>query len=686
MRNRTYNIQIFNETTFTLYRSSQRLKHGKWLTWLPEKISPETNVTISFCSSHSIHSYALSLNYGIIFGKIKYLLQIKSSRTSNGCKITSEFNPYEQLEHNKNENPLRDFDYSDSSTSLCKVYNEVVESSKSSSDQAPVCKYVVRIQETREGARFISELRGRLKDKILRKEDLYGENGVIPKYSSHMDHGKTNDTSLDFSWDYRTSDWLDILRRSHRSILIRIVNLTGKHMKLALPSNDSTNNVLMGEGIWVEYPNEEIPSLCGTDFGCKCSGFFGEISGKCVYAVLGESGTFEFSWEQSSIGSLYVNAHHTLNSYIIVKHVESLNEAIAIFHIMDQSHPPLRILMARALSPNYVKHLDIKMMPKDRMGRTMFDSKPVKKNISKDSSNSDDMKNIVITDFVLKYYENSLDIDSKKNDCDFFIKSPRSFFDNVHSKNSNSPMNKITPDYFMYLEWKIGNERFYKVYNPNEKVQLDSSIVGGTSDKQVVMNSYLINVTFNEAEIFTKIKKIDNKSILNQNPLMNLPNTPLITSEFGGSSSPKVRPFLRNLNQSELLEYIIMIFNLFCDGLQPFIEKKMIKRFGLDWLKSCKIPSGHIWKNDDCIRIDIEGIIYIVTAYWMEIFDEVFGESTIVHTIQTAAIYWANQELHRFDSKYVWDILDASRTLLRKLKAEESVRNIDFITHKLIDS
>ncbi|AFZ81710.1 hypothetical protein BEWA_011280 [Theileria equi strain WA] len=644
MRNRNYNINIFNETTFTLHRSYQRLKHGKWLTWLPEKISPGTNVTIQFSSNHSIHSYSLYLSYGVVLGNVKYILEIKSSKTSNGYKFVSEFNPCEKPEYEKNDNPLTYSDYTTSNNSICKVYKEILEVSKSSPiDQTTVCTYIVRIQESKEGAKIINDCRDRLRNIVLKNGNPFDGKEIITNYSQYIGD-QPYDSSLDFSWEYRTSDWIDILRKSHRSILIRIVNLTSKHMKLILPSNDFTNNPLTGEGIWVEYPNEEIPSLCGTSFGCKCNGFFGEISGKCTYTVLGESGTFEFSWEQSSVGSLHLNAAHSSNSYTIVKHVESLNEAVAMIHIMDLSHPPLKILVARALSPVYVKHIDIKALPRDRMGEVIFDLKSSKKNISTDS-HSDETKNLVITDFLVKYYINSLDPDNRKENYDFLIKSPRTFFDHIHSKNTNSPINKITSDYFIYLEWIIGHERFYKVYNPNEKMCLDSSMVGGIPDKQVIMNSHLINITFNEAEILTKVKQIESKGILNHNPLINLSNTSLITNEFGGSNSPKVRPFLRNLSQSELLEVVLMIFNSFCDGFQPFIEKKMVKKFGVDWLKICKIPHGHIWRNDDSVRIDIEGLIYIVTAYWMELFDEIFGESTILHTIQVILQFNNNTHL-----------------------------------------
>lgn len=147
---------------------------------------------------------------------------------------------------------------------------------------------------------------------------------------------------LHFLWNVRNIDWKRRLRKAHRSLLIRIVNLTSFMFVLDRRGGDRLS---LEEGLWVEvrdshtmwmwgdprpyeafkkifgvqlesyialllalisvyramlgcfffrlvlqFPCEEIPPLCCTEFGCQSDGFLLGTGGSCTYLIANQPG------------------------------------------------------------------------------------------------------------------------------------------------------------------------------------------------------------------------------------------------------------------------------------------------------------------------------------------------------------------------------------------------------------
>ncbi|XP_953497.1 uncharacterized protein TA11155 [Theileria annulata] len=611
MTTKVYTVNICNKTSFTLYRNGHKLRHGTWITWLPEKIVPSSSVSISFSNSRSGHSCRSYLQYGVVLESTLQVLDIKFVKSSENDDFSCTF----KLLANQNEVLNDNFKKSsDSPLNLCKIQTQVIDPNKSSFIESSETIYIVNIEETTDGSTYIGFLRNKhnsLVSKIKQDYEDWNETFFTGPYLVNL----YRRLSLDFCWDFSSSDWRTQLRKSNLSVYIRIVNLTSKEMKLGSNALEMFKNCVLDEGVWVEYPNEDIPSLSGTEFGCKSNGFLGGTSGRCVYSILGESGCFTFSWDRPSIGAFVANCKHSLNKYSVMVHTESSNHSSVIFHIIDMFTIPLKILTAKAVSPKFTtRYQDNKLSPKY-----------IKSLSTDDDSNSsfdNTLDELVITPFLVKhqfsnYTNDSDDTDVKDKDfTELLIKSPKHFFSSVNSKNINSPINKVSSDSSIYIEWMIGNEIFCKLFKFDEKIHLNSSVISAIPDnKHLVFNSFLLRLDL--SQIFPKQNHID-KSNNYVYDTTNVPN----------------RPYLKTLKQNEFLDYVVMIFHCVCDAFQPYINKCMTKKFGPNWLKICKLPTCHVWKNHDVFRIDLEGIIYIVTAYWMDIFEQVLTETTHLNTIQ----------------------------------------------------
>eukprot|EP00375_Theileria_parva_P001832 XP_764507.1 hypothetical protein [Theileria parva strain Muguga] len=630
MTTKVYTVNICNKTSFTLHRNSHKLRHGTWITWLPERIVSSSSVSISFSNSRSGHSCRSNLQYGVILEGLLHVLDVKFVKSSENDDFSCTFKPLV-----KQNEVLSDSNFkivSNVPTSICKINTQVIDPNKSSFIESSETIYIVNLEETSDGSSYISSLRNKHNSLISTiKQDYEDWNESFFTGPQLVNLYKR--ISLDFCWDFNSSDWRFQLKKSNVSVHVRIVNLTSKEMKLGSNALEMFKNCTLDEGVWVEYPNEDIPSLSGTEFGCKSNGFLGGTTGRCVYSILGESGCFTFSWDRPSIGAFVTNCKHSLNKYSVMVHTESSNHSSVIFHIIDMFTIPLKLLTAKAVSPKYTtKYQDNKLSPKYIRSSSTSD---------RNNSNADTtLDELEITPFLIKnqssHYNNDVEDSEVKGKglTELLIKSPKHFFSSVNSKNINSPINKVSSDSSIYIEWMIGNEIFCKLFKFDEKIHINSSVISGIPDnKSLVFNSFLLRLDL--TQIFQKQNHVDKSNNL-----------------VYDSASVQKRPYLKSLKQNEFLEYVVMIFQCVCDAFQPFISKCMLKKFGSNWLKICKLPTCHVWKNHDVLRIDLEGIIYIVTAYWMDIFEQVLTDTTHLNTIQTASIYWANQELHRFDSNY----------------------------------
>ncbi|GBE58562.1 hypothetical protein, conserved [Babesia ovata] len=651
MGSRVFQFVLCNETSIVVHRHSHSIKHGSWSTWLPERVFAGTEATISCSFSRAFSGVCLTLNYGAILNRERYLLHIKLERVGGDDVLSAVFAP----EGDGTQSPRSNLDRTDSTCPVIfKVHHEIIDCGSG----GRFCKtFRIRVQETADGSLYIKGLKECIEELVQRRDDVskcqVAEGGIeaFQMYESLPD---------DFTWSWSTSSWLDRLRKSNRSVLIRIVNLSGKHMKLLLGDGGTT----LDDGQWVEYPAEDLPHLCCTEFGVRSTGFFGGTGGRCVYNILGESGALNFSWEQPSIGSMVASGVHSKGKYSIAKHFEPFNEATLTYHIYDVVPPTIDLWAAKAISPGVPsKMLDVMTLPVDPRGYHTFDHitlSPLGTN-AKTEQNTATVTNVL--HLLLRYHEHGCEntsdsvgprtesISGTEGDetanvggsigTDLFLKSPRHFFNSaILGKRRDMPT--ISANCLLYLDWGIGNERFCKIFQPDERIHLRSSIPGGINSKKLLFQSRMMYFRCDRPEVFRDA-----------------------AAASSSARDRRARPFLQSLSQTELMDYVLTIFHSLCEGLQPYVTKRMVNKYGPSWIDEVRVPVGHVWRSEDQVRIDIEGMIYIITAYWMELFEDLFdGNSGTLHIIQvsfalfkpilwqTAAIYWANQELHRFDSDY----------------------------------
>lgn len=676
MSSRLFEIRLYNETSIVLHRHSHSLKHGTWRSWLPERIATGSDVAVSCSFSRTFHGICFSIKYGTILNRVRYLLHIQLERRNGEETFSAVFVP-----ENEVENALggRSVSIDGTCPVIFKVHYELAD--YDGSDRSMKC-FRVRVQETTDGSLYIKGLKECMEQLLIQKGVVSYHNAKVGGLEAYQVYESLPD---DFTWSASSSVWLPRLRRSNRSILIRIVNFSGKQLKLIL----DPSSTFLEEGHWVEYPSEDIPNLCGTAFGVRSTGFFGGTGGKCVYSIMGESGTLTFSWEQPAMGSLTATGTHSMGKYSIAKHVESLNEGTIMFHIYDINPPQIDLWAAKAICPNApAKSLDLSTLPRNARGEHMFDR--IAKASSANLSNMEDVRSTVVDvlPLLLKYHSHGCEWkaeafnsgradspvasehdDSLHSGCnigkEFFLKNPRHFFRATIIGKRRDLEKKVSDNHLLYLDWGIGAERFSKVFMPDERIHLCSTVPGGMDNRKLLFDSYLMQFHYDRPEIV-----IDSADA----PTMH-----------HSARERRNRPFLQHIMQDNLMDYVLMIFHALCEGLQPYITKRMSRKYGASWLDKVRIPAGHVWKNEEVVRIDVEGMVYLITAYWLDLFEDLFdGDSDTLHTIQTAAIYWANQEVYRFDINYVWDMLEATERLLYRLRAEDAIKHIEFISQKLM--
>ncbi|KAK2196300.1 bifunctional Phenylalanine--tRNA ligase beta subunit [Babesia duncani] len=554
-------LHLYNDTCFTLFRRRHSIRHGSFTSWLPEQMQAASLTVITCTYTKSITNYSFSIEYGCILGGLKYVLSMKLDKGSNdGELVIGSFGPLDG-----SNGPV-----------YCKVSYETLDCSNSEFSHV----WVVKLYETTQGSLEISKLMAALPEDI--NYSLAGRAGFhhIP---------------MDFTW-LEDKSWIPSLSKSPRSLRIKFINLTRRHLVL------NQQKTFLDEGKWAEYPRDELLASKGTEFGVRCVGFFGSISGTCTWSIIGKEDTITLSFEQPSIGSLTVIGNSTSTDYAVLVHTLVMREALACVHLVSSSQPVktgLDIWMARAINPNILpRGFQLYQLPRDAEGSILFES--LTSSIVSLPLDAPD-----VTRSLLRYHQGSLEQGETTELVEFAIKSPRVFYSNLNPTLTR----KILLNSLLYLEWGIGDEKFCRLFQPDERIHLRSDCIGGIDDKGVILNSHVIS----RLHAKNKNAQIDTRP-------QNTPNV----------------PFFNTLPQAQLLEHANTIFHTVCSGLEPFIDKHLTRRFGADWINVCKIPPGHVWQHpsEQKAKIDIEGTLYLVTVYWIEIFEPVLKESEWLHMLQ----------------------------------------------------
>ncbi|CAA9988902.1 conserved Plasmodium protein, unknown function [Plasmodium knowlesi strain H] len=243
---------------------------------------------------------------------------------------------------------------------------------------------------------------------------------------------------------------------------------------------------------------------------------------------------------------------------------------------------------------------------------------------------------------------NNLYINRRHTFTNINITAARDFFCYMHGNNysNNIPINS-----YLYISWNIGNIIYRNLYNSSENIIINA---------HSMLSSHNIN-----DDVILKLRIDDNNrriypSSLIHSLLMNTQSSIYINNEY------------------VLLDIILNIFHLLSTHLSPIIERILEAEYGNKWLVDSKIPKSNIWeKSKGNNELDIEGIIHIITTYWIEVFEKQIKNMEILDNLQKASIFWANQEIDQFDQGFVKKLIESSSLLLKVFGDYNTAKSIE---------
>lgn len=342
--NRSCEIHFINNTSVVWYRHLHSTHHGCWLQPPRESIFPnQTMVCLAECT-RSFGSFSGKIQYAVVLNDVEYIVSSEFEVPILGDnRHVSVMGCNSDPRKKKMPDPLKIFELAYTADTF--VYS----------------KFLVTVKETAEGSVFLQKCREELEQALAGfyqacPQGLADPLDIPPRIPMH------------FVWNVKNVDWKKRLRKSHRSMLIRIVNLTTHLLVLDRRREEKER---LEEGIWLEFPSEQIPPLCLTEFGCQSDGFLFGTGGSCTYLIPGRPGQFVFFWDQPGMGGCRSLGVHTGKAFRVFKHTENLNEGTIVFHVIDPSHPPcVQIVQARSLHPQRLASFQSFRSGESRSGST----------------------------------------------------------------------------------------------------------------------------------------------------------------------------------------------------------------------------------------------------------------------------------------------------------------------------
>ncbi|EPR63077.1 hypothetical protein TGPRC2_255880 [Toxoplasma gondii TgCatPRC2] len=323
--NRSCEIHFVNNTSVVWYRHLHSVHHGCWLQPPLESIFPnQTMVCLAECT-RSFGSFSGKIQYAVVLNDVEYIVSSEFEVPILGDnRHVSVMGCNADPRIKKMPDPMKLFELSYTADTF--VYS----------------KFLVTVKETAEGSVFLQKCREEL-EQALKEFYQVSPQGLADPLDL------PSRIPMHFVWNVKNVDWKKRLRKSHRSMLIRIVNLT---THLLVLDHRREEKERLEEGVWLEFPSEQIPPLCLTEFGCHSDGFLFGTGGSCTYLIPGRPGQFVFFWDQPGMGGCRSLGVHTGKAFRVFKHTENLNEGTIVFHVIDPSHPPcVQIVQARSLHP-----------------------------------------------------------------------------------------------------------------------------------------------------------------------------------------------------------------------------------------------------------------------------------------------------------------------------------------------
>ncbi|KAK6590645.1 hypothetical protein RS030_142237 [Cryptosporidium xiaoi] len=744
-------IVIKNNTRLTFHRYIHILERGEWIYHPLEKIEP--GVMISFVCSSTTYQNILGCNvvYTSIVDCIEYCINYKYESRIIGdgeanvrIGIISKDDAFIEVPKNSsNDDHIKKLFYLDATNGVQRSIRKLMTH--------------INIRETELGSDYLDKI-GNLDNnhkhtnydfrKLNLNSNYYEWIGRLRKYPRSLYIRIVNFSDCDLILQLPAAKKSDNEKFKQRNLStstlssavtpsIHFENHCEKLLTRGPISPYSMSNMIYG-GQWVEFPPEKIKSYGVYEFGAGCESLFStDFIGNIIYKVSGYAGKILFNWEFPAgiTPNLTSNGFHNLHNLTISSHCENFNDGHLIFHILDESKPlPIRILSVKAIFGDNFLNLfnDESNLKNDNgLGKDSNNDFGGSKSASEIANKSRDVtinkkfgsrfgffndelnasptyylfgnQTRDISLFFFDYIKPKVVLNNHEKNIYLYdelcIDNPRVFFSFLLTNsniNINPKYSANIGSFSLFIEWSIGCIIFKKIWNSDEKLLLNSKLIGGINEYNVLLSSTYPSLCRR------------NKSLIRMYPpvLINNNSCENVCFMLNKTSNNCEKTYLLKNHYYSNQEIALIGQQLISYILAPYLVKymrsKTISKTGSSSAISNSsrhsntstvfqghVESEHIWKYskvslnngtgskegyDKQGILDFQGTVSFLIFHWDDLFCELlekkllkinsvtnkdFNPDTILCILQRVSLLWENKDFEVFDDPlFIQEFID----------------------------
>ncbi|KAH8740535.1 hypothetical protein FG386_002117 [Cryptosporidium ryanae] len=740
-------IVIKNNTRLTFHRYIQILEKGEWIYHPLEKIEP--GVMISFVCSNASYQNILGCNvvYTSIVDGIEHCINYKYESRIMGdgeanvrVGIINKDDSFIEIPKSSNKDDhIKKLFYLDTTNGVQRSIRKLMTH--------------VNIRETELGSDYLEKIdnsdnSNRYANYDFKKLNLnsnyYEWIERLRKYPRSLCIRIVNFSDCDLTLELPAAKKNDNEKFKQRNLAtstlssavtpsMHFENHSEKLLTRGPISPYSMSNMICG-GQWVEFPPEKIKAYSVCEFGAGCESLFStDFIGNVIYKVSGYAGKILFNWEfpAGMSPNLTSNGFHNLHNLTVSSHYENFNDGHLIFHILDEAKPfPIRILSVKAIFGDSFLNIfndesNRKEDKNNKLGKSIKSDGFIN---NKDSSETpvenknSTTKNKIggrfgflnnevnrspafyvfgnqtrdISSFFFEYIKPKVVIGNNGKNIYLYdelcIDNPRVFFSFLLT-NSNININpRYSADvgsFSLFIEWSIGCIVFKKIWSSDEKLFLNSKLIGGISEYSVLLSStYPSSCRRNKSltrvypPVLTNSNSCENSCFMLNKTIDNSQGPFLLKNQH--YSNPEIA-----LIGQQLISYILAPY------LVKYMKSKTISRTGgssaisnssrysnTSTVFQGHVENDHIWnyskvdlnyevgvkENYDKHGIlDFQGTVNFLIFHWDDLFFQLFEKKlskvvsitnknfnpdTILCILQRVSLLWENKDFELFEDPF----------------------------------
>uniref|UniRef100_A0A0G4G715 Uncharacterized protein n=1 Tax=Chromera velia CCMP2878 TaxID=1169474 RepID=A0A0G4G715_9ALVE len=750
--NRSFQLELVNFTTIDLYRYSHSVRNGEWVLCPCQRIKSGEKVTISATALSALGNFKGKVEYGVMVGGTIYVCLcefIIPMLAENQVQFT-----WRKVKSQMTVSAALDMPEASSMFAI-RVR------ARGRPTQSEVYKYELTVYETESGPRCIKAMKletsqyvekwGHFPKEALSQEEharvatgalsreRAGSTGAAQRELLVKQSKLASTKIANFPKSFLPvgiKEWTRYLRGSLRSCLFKIVNLT--RYPLLLDTGHAggrrrTTDRQAGEflpplclsltdGIYAEFPPEELLPFEIGEFGVYCTGFMKGTEGSITYVPEGarNSPPIVLSWSHPYIGTFSAGGNCPRNQLEVFVSTDALNECTCIFRILDPSRPP-PIQLMKAFTIAQPKERDrertgtgptntmssgargggkdgspLHSQPSMLLGGPAAAQPGAERQLRQAEREGMDVLPMLAQAVQEQARNTAAERLPQRRKRPFLdLDSPRAFLSSAMQKQaqlargtrsfhvstahtSSSPFASLPGSAQLVLQWRIGPEVFTKRWTLDEPLRLFPARPGGLETPSGTPPS-----PFSSPESIHKILMLagsvsrDQRYIERQlriDPL-SLDLAADMLSGSGGGEGGHGRDSAMP-TEAALMDAIYFSLNTLAKGLRPVIARNMSQKFGAHWARNCGIPRGHWWyepkpgppkerKDDSDYQLDAEGALLVMHSNWEKTFSKEIDSPQILHQLQAVAIHWATLDRSKFDAHFVHAVMESAIELLQ---------------------